>query len=349
MGGQVLIVEDERDTVELLQYNLKREGYETMVAFNGREAIELLKDHRPDLVLLDIMLPEINGWEICNKLRSKGETFPVIMMTALSAEDDRLKGLGLGADDYISKPFSVKGLSLKVKRHMEKERELRGLRERSAEADDAMSYLVHELRNSLMTVENYSGLAMKGGDKSRYLPHIISSAKDMANILTDVSLLTRLESGGGLACIGSVDISREAKNVTSMSEEWAREKGVELSILNDTACKIIGDRTAVRQVLLNLVSNAIKYNCNNGEVMISFEEKDDLVTVQVSDTGVGIPEEELLRVFDKGYRAGGSEKSKGSGFGLYLVDLLMKAMGGKISVNSIEGGGSTFTVSFKKA
>lgn len=349
MNGQVLIVEDERDTVDLLQYNLEGEGYKTIVALNGEEAIDILKDHRPDLVLLDIMLPKINGWEICNQLRSKGENMPVIMMTALSAEDDRLKGLGLGADDYISKPFSVKELLLKVKRHVEKERALRDLRERAEEADDAMGYLVHELKNSLMTVEGFSSLAMKDGDNGRYLPHIKSSAQHMDNILTDVSLLTRLERGGELASMRSVDILSEVKTVINMSEEYAGGKGLELSILNDTACNISGDRTAVRQDLLNLVSNAIKYNRDKGEVKISFEEKDDLLTVLVNDTGIGIPEEELSRVFDKKYRAGGSETVKGSGLGLYLVDLLMKAMGGKISVESIEGGGSSFAASFQKA
>lgn len=120
MNELVLIVEDAKDTVELLRYNLDKEGYRTVTAQNGEEAIIALQMHSPDLMLLDIMLPGLNGWETCEALRSKGVAIPIVILSALSAKDDQIKGLTLGTDDYLPKPFSVKELVLRVKRLLEK-------------------------------------------------------------------------------------------------------------------------------------------------------------------------------------------------------------------------------------
>ena len=123
MNKQILIVEDEYDCAELLRYNLQKEGYQTVIAHCGEEAINAVQRHTPDAVLLDIMLPELNGWEVCRILResSRGKSLPIIMLTAMSDEEARIKGLSLGADDYLSKPYSMKELLLKVRKLIDKE------------------------------------------------------------------------------------------------------------------------------------------------------------------------------------------------------------------------------------
>lgn len=115
MSKTVLIVEDERPIVEILKFNLKREGYEVLEALDGRTGLELGKTQDPDLILLDVMLPEMNGFEVCAALRDHGSAVPIIMLTAREEESDKVFGLEAGADDYITKPFSMRELMARVK------------------------------------------------------------------------------------------------------------------------------------------------------------------------------------------------------------------------------------------
>ena len=163
MNELILIVEDTEDTVELLRYNLQKEGYKTVTAQNGEEAITALQTHNPDLMLLDIMLPGLNGWEICTALRSRGIKIPIVMLTAMSTKDDQIKGLTIGADDYLPKPFSVKELMLRVKKLIEKEKTIKTLKTREKDGTESLGYLIHELKNSLQVIGGFSKLLWKKG------------------------------------------------------------------------------------------------------------------------------------------------------------------------------------------
>lgn len=348
MNELILIVEDAKDTVELLKYNLQKEGYRTVNAQNGEEAITALETHNPDLMLLDIMLPGINGWEVCSILRSKGVKIPVVMLTALSAKDEQIKGLTIGADDYIPKPFSVKELMLRVKRLLEKEKTIKTLQTKEKEGSDSLSYLIHELRNSIQIVSGFSGLAMQKGNSDRYMNGIKSSAVHMESLLNDASLLSRLEKGERLSPMLTIPIGEHIAWAVNAVNEDARSKEIDIHLLSDSLCTVQGNRTAIRQVLINLLSNAIKYNRRQGKVWVFTNETKDGIEISVKDTGYGIQENELPKIFEKFYRARGSEKVKGTGLGLYLVKLLMDTMGGKVTAKSRERVGSTFTVSFKK-
>ena len=115
MNKTVLIVEDERPIVEILKFNLKREGYETLEALDGETGLELARTGDPDLILLDVMLPKMNGFDVCRTLRDEGRAVPIIMLTAREEENDKVFGLEAGADDYITKPFSMRELLARVK------------------------------------------------------------------------------------------------------------------------------------------------------------------------------------------------------------------------------------------
>lgn len=349
MNELILIVEDARDTVELLRYNLQKEGYKTVTAENGEEAITALQTHNPDLMLLDIMLPGLSGWEVCNALRSKGVKIPVVMLTALSTKDEQIKGLTIGADDYLPKPFSVKELMLRVKRLMAKEKTIKTLQAKEKEGSDSLGYLVHELKNSLNVIGGFSGLAIEEGKDGKYMNLIKSSALHMESLLTDASLLTRLEKGEGLSPMGLVNIGEQLAWAVNAVREDVEGKEIDIHLLSDSTSIIKGNTTAIRQVLINLLSNAIKYNRKQGKVWVFTNETDDGIEISVKDTGYGIPEAEMPKVFEKFYRAKGSEIAKGTGLGLYLVKLLMDAMGGKVVVKSRETVGSTFTVSFRRS
>lgn len=128
MSKTVLIVEDERPIVEILKFNLKREGYEVLEALDGRTGLELAKAQDPDLILLDVMLPEMNGFEVCAALRDHGSAVPIIMLTAREEESDKVFGLEAGADDYITKPFSMRELMARVKANIRRRSLDAGLR-----------------------------------------------------------------------------------------------------------------------------------------------------------------------------------------------------------------------------
>jgi signal transduction histidine kinase len=345
----VLIVEDEPDVAELMRYNLAREGYATIIAESGDSAVEAALRSTPDLILLDIMLPGMNGWEVCQTIRGsmKGRHVPIIMVSALTAEESRIKGLSLGADDYITKPFSVQELLIKTRNIVNRHARIRELSARQQEQDNATRYLVHEIRGALNVIGGYSHLAARKGNGSPYLAAINSSALHLEALLNDVALLAELETGRGSLPREEVDVAGIAASLADSLRETAATRHISLAIDATSSLKAVGNASAIRQILTNLLSNAIKYNRDRGSVRITCETVDDKAALSIIDTGPGIREEEQEQVFNKFYRARGSEGVPGSGLGLHIAKILAEAMGGSISVTSRPGEGSTFSLVLK--
>ena len=342
----VLIVEDEPDVAELIRYNLARAGFATLIAESGDKAVEAALRSTPDLVLLDIMLPGMNGWEVCQTIRDsvKGKHVPIIMVSALTGEESRIKGLSLGADDYLTKPFSVQELLIKTRNIVRQYAQIRELTAREQEQDSSTRYLVHEMKNALNIIGGYSHLAARKSNGSPYLAHINSSALHMEALLNDVTLLAKLEKGHGSLLREEVDIAGIAASLVESLRETTGSRHLSLTTEAPSSLKAVANAAALRQILTNLISNAIKYNRDRGTVRITCEAVNDRVVLSVIDTGPGIRKEELEHVFNKFFRARGSEGITGSGLGLYIAKLLAEAMGGSISVTSILGEGSTFSL-----
>jgi two-component system sensor histidine kinase/response regulator len=350
MHEQVLIIEDEQDVAELLRYNLEKKNYQTLVAHSGEEAIEAVQCQMPDVVLLDIMLPELNGWEVCQIFRegAKGKTVPIIMLTALSSEEARIQGLTLGADDYVSKPFSIRELLLKIQKLIDRQQTLNAIQTKAQERDTSLRYVVHELKNSMNVIGGFSSLGLRKGGAQNYLRTINVAAAHAESILNDVSLLSRLENQQDSLPGESLDIGALVEEVVSVFRDTAKTRQIDIVLMNNSSSLISGHSTAVRQVLMNLLSNAVKYNRYGGRVWMTVEDMPDKTDILIMDEGCGIPRDEILKIFDKFYRAAGSEQVKGAGLGLYIVKRLIEAMGGTIRAVSRPGVGSTFTVSFQK-
>ncbi len=342
----VLIVEDEPDVAELIRYNLARNGYATLIAESGDKAVEAALRSTPDLVLLDIMLPGMDGWEVCQTIRdsSKGKLVPIIMVSALTTEESRIKGLSLGADDYITKPFSVQELLIKTRSNVNRHALIRDLRLREQEQDSATQYLIHEMKNSLSVIGGFSSLAARKSSGNPYLAQINSSALHLETLLDDVSLLAKLEKGRGELSREEVDVAGIAASFADSFRETAKTRHISLATEAPFSLKAVGNAAALRQILTNLISNAIKFNRDHGSVRITCQAVDDKAVLSIIDTGPGIRKEELENVFNKFYRARGSEGVPGSGLGLYIAKLLAEAMGGSISMASSFGEGSTFSL-----
>jgi signal transduction histidine kinase len=350
MPETVLIVEDEEDVAEMIRYNLEKESYRTIVVYNGAEALKAAEACAPDLALLDIILPDLSGWDVCRLLResSNNLSIPILMLTALSSEEARIKGLSLGADDFLAKPFSIKELLLRIRKMIDRQHTLRRLMEKEKERDLSLRYLVHELKNSVTGIGGFSALALRKRDKENYLQRINALAKHADSLLNDASLLSRLEMREGSLPIGSVDLAALIEETVDSFRDLARERHIEIALAEKTPSMVLGNTSAVRQVLINLVSNAVKFSPDGGKVWISLAEEKHWIHFSVKDEGCGIPPNEIPRIFDRFYRATGSEQIKGAGLGLYIAKLLVEAMAGKLSVESTFGAGSTFTVSLRK-
>ena len=351
MPETILIVEDEEDVAEMIRYNLEKESYRTVVAYSGAEALKAAEAHAPDLVLLDILLPDLSGWEVCRILRDSTEnhSIPIVMLTALSSEEARIKGLTLGADDFVTKPFSIKELLLRIRNMIDRQHALRRVLKKEKEKDLSLKYLVHELKTSVTVIGGFSALAIRKKDPENYLERIAAVAKHADSLLNDASLLSRLETSEGSLPMDSMDIGALIEEVVDSYGDLAKQRQIEIALTNQTSPKVLGNATAIRQVLINLISNALKFSRAGGTVWISVTEDAQGAHLKVKDQGCGIAPKDLPRIFDRFYRAAGSEHIKGAGLGLYIAKLLVEAMAGKLSVESTLGAGSTFTASLHPA
>ena len=350
MPETILIVEDEPDVAEMIRYNLEKDTYRTIVAQGGTEALQAAQTCTPDLILLDIMLPDVTGWEVCRILRESEKTrsIPILMLTAMSSEEARVKSLTLGADDFVTKPFSLKELLLRIRKMIDRQQTLRNLTEKTKEKDLSLSYLVHELKNSVTVIGGFFSLALRRKDPENYLGKIIDLAKHADSLLNDASLLSRLETGEKSFPLEPIVLTAVIDETLETFRSCAKERQMEVLRTNKASSKVLGNRYALRQALTNLLSNALKFNRVGGEIQISVTEDMDWIKVTIHDEGCGIPPEEIPRIFDRFYRGTASQHIEGTGLGLYIAKLLVEAMRGSLSVQSTFGVGTTFTVSLQK-
>ena len=208
--GKILVVEDDEDLVHMLEYNITRKGYATMTALDGLDACYLIEEEKPDLILLDVMLPGLSGFEICEIIRNhyheEISDIPIIMLTALGSMENKLKGIETGADDYIPKPFTLKEVLLKVDRLVCKEKmkkqmnmKVKNLEAREKQQTDFQSMLFHELRNQLLIIGGYSSIAQRHEltpEKHRHYAGVIKESSCFLNSLVEeIFLLSRVETG----------------------------------------------------------------------------------------------------------------------------------------------------------
>ncbi len=364
MQGTVLIVEDQPELAAVLEYQLQGQGYDVLLAEDGLSACRLAGSARPDLILLDILLPDLDGWEVCRLIRSRREepigSVPIIMLTALGSMDDRLRGLELGADAFIPKPYSVREVLLTARRLIERrhqERALHGAIDRlRAQSDrDGMlqDILAHELRNQLLILRGYSGLLNRpelgAGEASRHcIAAIERSSQTLGNLAESLLLLSRCADEGLQLPGDNVEAVALARELLELYQPQAERR--RMPLLLDTATLTLAtglNGLGLRLILSNLLDNALKYAPEGTPVMLRLAvPAGSRLELAVEDCGPGIDAEEREQIFRRFVRGSVGGATPGNGLGLYIVRTLAEVMGGEVRVEDRDPVGSRFVVSF---
>ena len=346
---RLLIVDDVPDNLFLVRTILEEEGYEVFEADNGETALKLVKSELPDLVLLDVMMPVMDGFEVTRNLRACKDLpfIPILLITAYD-QTSAVKGLDLGADEFIRKPVEADELLARVRSLLRLKHSIEERDNIARQRQDFVSRLTHDLRTPLVAADRMMGLLRDGalGDISpqvREALEIMSRSNlnllEMVNKLLDVY---RYEAGSKTLEMRPIDVAELVRQVVQELGPIAQTKNLDLIANIPTGLPLVkGDRLELLRVFNNLIGNALKFT-EEGHVEVSVEQKQDEIVILISDTGPGVSEAERPFLFQRFQQ--GTHHKQGSGLGLYLSNYIVMAHGGRISLQCGKDKGSCFSV-----
>jgi signal transduction histidine kinase len=367
---RVLIVDDEPGMRLGAERVLKKaqatlSGLDLQIAFQcelaetGEEAIEKLLAEKFDLLLLDYKLPGISGLEVLEQIKQKAIDVMTIMMTAYASLEAAVSATKNGAFDFLAKPFSkeeLESVALKASSALLGARRARQLADEKRRVRfEFISVLAHELKSPLSAVESYLQL-MKGhtigeavSDYDAVVERSIARIDGMRRLIFDLLDLTRIESGEKSRMVTTVDAAALLRGAVENVALDAAKRNIAISVDAPERIEFFGDASELQIICNNLVSNAVKYNRDNGLVNIDLSLKEDLLTLRVADTGIGIGEEDRARLFSAFSRIRNrkTENIQGSGLGLSILKKLVELYGGTIVLHSEEDVGSTFIATLR--
>lgn len=362
--ANILVVDDERGPRESLHVILKP-YYNVYTAEKGEEAIRILDETPIDLVTLDLRMPGATGTEILKKVKERDPDIEAIIITGYGSMETAVEGLRLGAFDYIAKPFDVKQILALVERALERRHaKLKLAQEKEAERNraeraEAASRLRRQLVSALAhDIKTLLGVVMistdsltfrlkeraRAGEEMEFLSHIHDNAQRIVKLVAGFLDAAKIEAGLPIAR-QPVEINRLIREVSQQHRVALREKSLTLRLeLDERLPKILGDQPQLERVLWNLIGNAVKFTPLGGEIAVISRLENDQACIEVKDTGVGIPRDELPLLFSEFRRLRGSGNVEGTGLGLFVVKTIVDAHGGKVAAESTEGKGTTFVV-----
>jgi two-component system, sensor histidine kinase and response regulator len=357
--NSILIVDDNKENIKVLGLALKEKNYNLIVAFSGKNALEILDLTPIDLVLLDVMMPEMDGFEACSRMKANPKTkdIPVIFITALTELDNIVRGFEVGGVDYITKPFKSNELFARVQTQLEIRNQRLKLEEQTLELketietrDKLYSLIAHDLRSPLANIKSIlTALSNQDIDEGSF-KELVTALQKTTNETFDLLENLLLWSRNKLSKLSPQKTTFSLNQVITETAELLKTNAMQKSIRVETVISkpvdIHADKNMISTVIRNLGSNAIKFTQKGGIIKIESEAKSDCIQISVTDNGVGISPGNLSNLFgrDGFYTTYGTEQEKGSGLGLKLVLDFVNYHNGNIDVESEEGVGSKFTV-----
>jgi signal transduction histidine kinase len=361
--GTIFIVDDEPLTRDIMQGFLVREGYDFMFAANGVEALAQLEQGSPDVILLDVMMPELSGFEVCRRLKAdeRWQHIPVILVTVLDSKEDLVRGFESGADDFLHKPVRDYELRARVRSMLRLKKQYDRLEMALRLREDMAHMIMHDMMNPVSAITGFSSLLMM---KNSLLPEdledvqkIYAQAQRLNSYLNNMLMVAKMEEAGQLILsLSRVDLRELVQQVEENYEIVARLKRVQIMTeLPEQERPVSLDRNLMQRVLDNLISNAIKFSPPGGIVRVWIEypehasesQQAPQLRIKIFDQGPGIPEEQRDHIFEK-FRISPSEQKgsgqTGFGLGLAFCKMVVEAHGGRIFIEANEPEGSIFRV-----
>ncbi|HCC49099.1 MAG TPA: hybrid sensor histidine kinase/response regulator [Elusimicrobia bacterium] len=354
----VLMVDDIPENLKMLSEMLKGRGYKVRAAVSGKLALQAARNDPPDLILLDINMPEMNGYEVCEKLKSdaKLKEIPVIFLTALTETIDKVKAFGTGGVDYITKPFQFEEVEARIETHLELRRQKQALQEaydklRGLEKlrDSLVQMVIHDLRSPLTGAFAYLKLVRDNKDKTLsavhagYVGEAMKAVMQMIQMACDVLDTSKMEAKQLQLKAADSDLSCILEDGISGLKPLLAKREIRFTA-PESPVMVRLDREIILRVVQNLLSNALKFTGEGGLIRLGIETGGDRVRVSVKDNGAGIQPEYRQKLFEKS--AQGELRTAGQryspGLGLTFCKLAVEAHGGSIGVESEEGKGSSF-------
>ncbi len=390
-NSALLIVDDQKSNLKLLYDILQRQGFQVFAAKGGQYALEIGRQTQPDLCLLDINMPDMNGYEVCRHFKKHPATanIPIIFLTALGETEDKLKGFLAGGVDYITKPFQPQEVIARVHTHLSLSYTRRALAQNEArlqKAHDELEYKVaertlelqqanlqlrqlsrmkdeflanvsHELRTPLNGILGNAEILLEGvygainAKQQQAAQHIQDGGQDLLTLINRMLDLANSNKGGLELHVQAVSAQRLCEESVQQIQETAQRKRLSISLaLDPQVGKIQVDPQRFKQILLDLLSNAVKFTAEGGQ--IGLESRADSakqrVCFAVWDNGIGIDPKRVDQLFQPFVQLDSrlAREYEGSGLGLSLVKRLVDLHGGSLSVESQPGQGSRFEACF---
>jgi len=380
---KILIIDDLPDNVTLLTFDLEDQGYDVIRAQSGPEGLELAAAQRPDAILLDVMMPEMDGIEVCRRLKADPQLahIPVVLLTAKDQDRDIIGGLNAGADDYVIKPLNIRILlarlevALRAKKAQDAIRRTNArlqaanelLEQRSkrlAELNDAAFEFVdnvsHDFRTPLSVIKEFASIISDGlggevtEDQREYLGIMSNSVDDLTLMVNDMLDISKLEAGLLSVRRTNCAVDDVVGRVRATLEQKAAVSKIDLTVaLDPDLPAVYCDAAKIGRVVINLAVNAIKFAGEGAHITIwaQAEEQSSEVVIGVTDDGPGIDKDKLNLIFERFKQVGANPRAstKGVGLGLNIAKELVTLNFGQISVKSEPGKGSTFSFTLPTA
>ncbi len=355
---RILVVDDVFDNLLVIETILEDEGYEIEIQESSKLALEIVQESLPDLILLDVMMPEIDGYEFTRRIRQNKELpfIPILLITAYDSISV-VEGLDAGADDFIRKPVDADELQARVRSLLRLKHSIDERDHMASLRQDFVSRFTHDLRTPLAASNRVLKLLREGRffeitqPVEQIFSTMITSNDDLLHMVNSLLEVYRYEADCKQINFDKINICDLVRDVIQELTPLAEEKGLilksNLENVNskDSVFTIEADRIEIKRVLTNLIGNAIKFT-STGSIEVSLQPS-ETTEIKIKDTGSGISPEEQAILFER-FRPG-KHKNSGSGLGLYLSRRIIEAHKGTITVESEPGNGSLFTIALPKS
>lgn len=357
--ARVCIVDDNVIARETLADLLYPENYELLLIESGLNLLAQIDSLNPDVILLDVMMPELNGFDVCQRLKThpKWQHVPIILVTALDSKDSLVRGLDAGADEFVSKPVNGSELRARVRSMLRVKQQYDALNAMLQLREDMANMLIHDMRAPLATIALHAGLMLQRQNLAtndlQALQTIQAELRHLESFINDMLLVAKIEHDKLLLKREPCDLVQLIQQLVAQHELLGRLHQIKLNVDMPARPLVLPiDETLFSRMLDNLLANALRFSPTGGTVTVRLGEVNEPATglvrrIQVVDEGAGIPEEERRNVFDKFKIV--SLKREGLsqiGLGLALCRMVAEAHGGQIYVTANEPHGAVFTVEF---